>query len=88
MKGEGKIDGNADPSSVGDAELEDGIAQLETSIKIRREENASFPRGNPNSPDPRQRQNYRDYKGHQEKIAREQQALDELRERMRKRDPH
>ncbi|HYE28178.1 MAG TPA: RHS repeat-associated core domain-containing protein [Allosphingosinicella sp.] len=88
VKGDGKIDGNADPNSVGDSELEDGIAQLEKSIKIRTEENSSFPRGNPNSPDPRQRQNYRDYQGHKEKIAREQSTLEKLRERLRKRDPH
>ncbi|MEA1673717.1 RHS repeat-associated core domain-containing protein [Nitrospirillum sp. BR 11163] len=84
--GVGRIkDPNPAAVPVGDDELEQAISELEKSIGQRKLENDRYPRGNPNG-NSRERADNISHKGHKERIRREQEVLDRLKDRLKKID--
>ena len=82
--GVGKIkDEDLSPDSIGDGALEEGIKELEESIKQREIENNRHSRGNSGGCDPRDKKNAEKRKRHKERIRQERELKEKLEERLR-----
>ncbi len=65
---------------IADNELDKAISDLDRSIEQRISENDRYPRGNPNGDNKEKRENQR-YRGHKERIAREVNLREKLKQR-------
>lgn len=77
----GKVHGTLpDAGDVAEDDLEESTRALEESIKVREQDIADHPVGDPNG-SAKERRQHRQHEQHKERVRREQKLLDEIRKR-------